>query len=40
MQKEIADLKHLEDCIRDTRVELERQVREYIGQKQLDELLE
>lgn len=40
MQKEIENLKHLEDCIKDTRQELERQVREYIGQKQLDELLE
>lgn len=40
MQKEIESLQHLEDHIKGTRLELERQVREYTGQKQLDEVLE
>lgn len=40
MQKEIESLKHLEEHISGTRQELERQVREYTGQKQLDEVLE
>lgn len=39
MQKEIEDLKHLEECIRGTRQELEEQVRRYTGQKRIDEVL-
>lgn len=40
MQEEIDNLKHLEEHLSGTRQVLERQVRKYTGQKQLDEVLE